>query len=372
MILLLAVYLVLIGLSAIMPKSKKLFYVILAFLWFIAAFCTDHADYQTYYLRYNNYLSLSTMTEAGFNLVMYLFHTLSFDFQGFLCVAYAFTIGTVGWFIKKHTSNCALCIALYSIFPFCIDAVQLRNTIAFCVCLIGMNCLMDFNNKSKVRKVAAYIVAVILASFIHFSSIVFLIILIPYYFEVKKTCTVTGIVTIILVLFGNTGLLSRIATIFVSTDKVDSALERILQYDVYSIQAMQLAMLFMTIIILLIFYITYKNNRVEIKYAANSLLGIKARETMNFAVKTQIVSLAVLPIVYFILDIYRIHRYILILGYVGVSLYGITNSRKYLVNQKAYNIFLILAAWVIFYLQIYKLNNFESTFMALFTNNKLL
>lgn len=370
MILLLAVYLILIGLSAIMPKSKKLFYVMLVFLWFIAAFCTDHADYRTYFLRYNNYLSLSTMTETGFNLIIYLFHKMSFDFQGFLCVAYAFTIGTVGWFIKRHSSNCALCMALYSVFPFCIDAVQLRNTIAFCVCLIGMNYLMDSNNGSKGRKTAVYVIAVIVASFIHFSSIAFLIVLIPYYFDIKKTCTITGIVTVILMLFGNTDLLSRIATIFVSTEKVDSVLGRILLYDVHSIQAIQFAMLFTTIIIMLIFYITYRNNSLEIKYAASSIPGIHARKTMNFAVKTQIVSLVVLPIVYFILDVYRVHRYILILGYIGISLYGVINSRKRFVNQKAYNIFLVLSAWLIFYLQIYRLNNFESTFMALFTNNK--
>lgn len=367
---LLAVYLILIGLSAIMPKSRKLFYSMLVFLWFVAAFCTDHADYKTYLLRYNIYLSLSSMTETGFNLIMYLFHKMSFDFQGFLCVSYAFTIGTVGWFIKKYSPNCALCMALYSIFPFCIDAVQLRNTIAFCVCLIGMNYLMNYNDRSKGRKTVVYIIAVIVASFIHFSSIAFLIILISYYFDVMKTCVITGIATIFLMFFGNADLLNKIATLFVSTEKVDSVLGRIMRYDVHNIHAIQFAMLVTTIIIFPIFYITYRNNKLEIKYGSSSRFAIHTRETMNFSVKTQIVSLVILPIVYFALDVYRVHRYILILGYIGISLYGVTNSRHRFVNQKAYNMFLVLSAWVIFYLQIYRLNNFESTFLALFTNNK--
>lgn len=136
-------------LSVIRPKSNKVFVCLVIFTWFVAAFCTQHADYATYYTRYMNYERLSSLTEVGFTWIMILFHKLAFSFDLFLCVAYAFTIGTVAWFIRKYSPNYTLCFALYSVFPYCIDSVQLRNTIAFCIFLIGLNSLLKRRRNAK-------------------------------------------------------------------------------------------------------------------------------------------------------------------------------------------------------------------------------
>lgn len=174
----------------------------------LAAFCTNHADYLTYYLRFYNYQSLSSMTEAGFNLIMKLFHIMSADFQLFLCIAYAFVICTVCWFIKNNTSKSALVLAIYSIFSYCIDVVQLRNTISFCICLIGLNSLLKSVNKINKKTAIFYCVCVILASFIHFSAILFIVVLLPYYFNIRKCIFITIVSSIIFAVFGNSYIIN--------------------------------------------------------------------------------------------------------------------------------------------------------------------
>lgn len=369
---LVAAFIFLTLLSIIWPKSNRIFVCLVVFTWFIAAFCTQHADYATYYTRYMNYARLSSLTEAGFTWIMIVFHKLSFSFDLFLCSAYAFTIGTVAWFIRKYSPNYTLCFALYSVFPYCIDSVQLRNTMAFCLFLIGLNCLLKDDGKLKVKQVSIFIFCVIAASFIHFSAILFLLVLIPYYFDTRKTTIITAIVTGVLMLVGNVDLLTKVATLFVSSSKMDSVLDRINKYGLHNIHSIQLAMIVPTALILIFICASKYNLSLEEKYGTNSKKKFEARCNLEFFLKIQIVALCILPIVPFILDVYRIHRYLLIPGYIAATSYNTERCRRRLINTTFYHVMLLLAVWLIFYIQICQLNSYEGTFFALFHNNKFI
>lgn len=369
---LMAVFIFLSLLSVIWPRSNKVFVCLVVFTWFVAAFCTQHADYATYYTRYMNYERLSSLTEVGFTWIMILFHKLSFSFDLFLCIAYAFTIGTVAWFIRKHSPNYTICFALYSIFPYCIDSVQLRNTMAFCVFLIGLNSLLKEDETLKIRRVIFFVISVIIASFIHFSAILFLLVLIPYFLDIRKITIVTAIVTGILMLVGNVDLLTKVATLFVSSSKMDSVLDRITKYGVHSIHSIQLAMIIPTALILLFIFSSQYNLRLEEKYGTNLQRTIEVQNNLDIFLKIQIVALCILPIVPFILDVYRIHRYLLILGYIAATSYNTERCKRRLINTTFFYVILMLTVWLIFYIQIYRLNSYEGTFFALFHNNKFI
>lgn len=369
---LVAVFIFLSLLSVIRPKSNKVFVCLVVFTWFVAAFCTQHADYATYYTRYMNYERLSSLTEVGFTWIMILFHKLAFSFDLFLCVAYAFTIGTVAWFIRKYSPNYTLCFALYSVFPYCIDSVQLRNTIAFCIFLIGLNSLLKEGEMLKIKRVSFFVISVIIASTIHFSAILFLLVLIPYFLDIRKTTIVTAIVTGILILVGNVNLLAKVATVFVSSSKMDSVLGRISKYGLHNIHSIQLAMIIPTVFILLFSWASKYNLSLEEMYGTNTKETILARNNSEFFLKIQIVALCILPIVPFILDVYRIHRYLLVLGYIAATSYNTERCKRRLINTTFFYAILMITVWLIFYIQICRLNSYDGTFFALFHNNKFI
>lgn len=372
---LLAVYFALIILCVICPRSQKIFYVLSIFLWFVAAFCVNNADYDIYYRRYYTYFS-SDATEFGYNLILAFFNKLGFQFQTFLYVIYAFIIGVVALFIKRNTENCALAMALYAIFPYCIDVVQLRNTLSWTFCLIGIDFLLehsdDFTRKyaivKKWKKQLAFIVCIILAVQIHFASILFLIILIPYNFNFIMTaiCTLSAIA--ILAVVTDVSFITTFATLFTTAEKVDAILRRIAAYSFDNILNIMLVMIVPTIILLVILFIA--------KYDMLGLLFLEEQKkrqskiaVISLMQKIQLISLIILPLVSLNLDVYRIHRYLLFLGCFGATIYGTTKFCKYIFNKGCYYLLLIFSVIAFFYVQIYKLNNFETTFYALFTNN---
>lgn len=369
---LVAVFIFLSLLSVIWPKSNKIFLCLVVFTWFVATFCTQHADYATYYTRYMNYENLNSLTEIGYTWIMVLFHKLSFSFDLFLCAAYAFTIGTVAWFIRKHSPNYTICFALYSIFPYCIDSVQLRNTMAFCVFLIGLNSLLKEDETLKVKRMSFFVISVIIASFIHFSAILFLLVLIPYFLDIRKTTIVTAIITGVLMLVGNVDLLKKVSTLFVSSNKMDFVLNRITKYGLHNIHSIQMAMIIPTALILLFICSSKYNLGLEEKYGTNLQRTIGVQNNLEIFLKIQIVSLCILPIVPFILDVYRIHRYLLVLGYIAATSYNTERCKRRLINTTFFYAMLLLTVWLIFYIQICRLNSYDGTFFALFHNNKFI
>lgn len=354
------------------PKSKKLMMAFLVFLWFIAAFCTNHADFLTYTVRYNDYLSVASITEVGFNALMKICNVIGLDFQTFLCISYAFILGTIGWFIVKFFNNCAFALGLYSIFPYCIDMVQLRNSLAFALCLIGINQLIQSVESKNTKHVVLFTVLIACASSFHFSTILFLILLVPYYCGAKKNFVITAVLFCILEVVISTDFVARFASIFMYADRVNMILARIQKYDVHNIHTIQLAMILSTIITGCLLWATKYNLVLENRNGSDPTRSEKNIRVIDYIIALQVVAIVIIPMIPFALDIYRIHRYILLIGILFVSLYGDVYSHVRLVNIHLFRLVAFVSIWLVFFLQIYCLNNFESTYLALFTNNAFL
>lgn len=311
------------------------------------------------------------MTEPGYSLLMYLFHVFHISFQGFLCIAYAFTIGTVSWFIKSHTPNFALCLGLYAVFPYCIDAVQLRNTIAFSICLIGIHYLIRERGR---RKYWIFIFSVLMASTFHFSAILFLMLLVPYFLDGKECVFFTAVGMLILGGFTNKGILESIIGIFVGDEKAIQVIERIQNsgYTNRNIYIMLFVIVASAFIIFACLMIALENQKLEIRNGVNVEYEAGYNKVLSFFIKAIVVSLLMLPLVFWSLDIYRIQRYLLILGCVGMTIYDVIPSRVRFMQKKAYYVLLFLAALALFYLQIIKLNNCAGTFQSLLEYNRFL
>lgn len=362
-----SIYICLILLCLILPKSKKVFLITLGFLWFLATFCDSMADSAVYQMRYSEYLSVSSMTEMGYTMLMYLFNRLGFSYVSFLAVIYAVIIGVFAWFIWNYSNRPNTTLALYAIFSFTIDMVQIRNTLAFAIVLIGLSkVLREINRKS----VISFIVCVIVGTALHFSVALFLFLLVPLLLDTKKTILITAITGVVIAIASNVSIVESIIGNFVGLDRAASVIGRISKYDAHSIFTIQMVIIISTIIVsVLLIAVAYNLNRKMFydyeDYERNMAWKNKAAQCL----KIHLALLITLPLVPFVLDVYRINRYVLLLAYICFSYYRIGDRKRNLVSRKAFTVMNFIGVLMLFYVQIYSLNDFYRAFWTFFENN---
>ena len=361
------IFICLIILSIIRPKSKKIFYVILLFMWFTAAFCTECADRSIYMARYSNYLSFSSTTEVGFNFLMFVFNKIGLTFDQFLMIAYAFIFGIYGWFIKKNTDRLAFVAGMYLIFSFCIDTVQLRNSIGFAITLIGVNEL--YKDKMDKKSYIRFVAFVLLGSLFHFSNIFFLILLLGTRYNIKKNAIITAVSSVILLLLSKSNLVVNIGYSFVGS-RINEILGRVNEYTNHQINSMLLCMIISLLLIILCLYLAYRNTKIAKKMNIDD--GVRKFTFIEKTINYQTLLFITIFMIPIIPDVYRIQRYGLLLGYLGCSDYKVIGCKKKLFDSRLYYLFFVIVVLLLFYLQIYKLGNIESTFEALMNNNKFI
>lgn len=364
---LLTIFICLILLSIIRPKSKIVFYCLLILMWFIASFCTNCADRTVYIARYTNYSMFSSRTEIGFDLLMTFFNKMGISFNQYLMIIYAIIFGVYGWFIKRNTDRIAFVLGMYAIFSYCIDAIQIRNSIGFSFALIGINEL--FNSEMSKNKYIKFFAFVIIGSLFHFSNILFLLILLGNKLNIKNNIKVTVVVSTILLILNKTDIIRNIGAKVIGV-RINEILGRVNDYTTQQINNMLLVMIISLLLMLCCLYLAYRNTNIGKSWSISD--GIKKNSYIVKVLNSQIILFITIFMIPIIPDIYRIQRYGLILGYLGCSKFKVLECPKKVIDPNIYNWLFIITVLLLFYLQIYRLGNIESTFLALMNNNKFM
>lgn len=154
--------------SLIYPKSKKVAILNLFFMWIIISFNYYNADYNNYIKIYNN---PSIIADLGFGLMCRIFQSIGFSYNTMLGVISAICLSLLYRVFHRMSDKVALVTALYFIFPFFADAIQIRNFIAMSIVLFSLKYLDE--NNSRLHIVLYYICIFIAISF-HVLAIVYL------------------------------------------------------------------------------------------------------------------------------------------------------------------------------------------------------
>lgn len=351
-------------LSLILPKSKVIFYSYLFLLWYVAAFCTQCADRSVYIARYINYLNFQSQTECGFNLLMWVFNKVGIQFDTFLMIIYAFILGIYAWFIKKNTERISFVLGLYGIFSYCIDVVQIRNSLGFAFVLIGLHQFLK--NKMGKKECVKFCFFVIVGSLIHFSNIFFLLLLVCNKKSFKENLKIVLVTATLLIIIVKVNLLRGLGFKAVG-NKIDDVFGRIASYSSHQINSMVITVIISFLLMIVILYISYKNTCFE-RIAG----GQEKKEFLTKIMNSQAMLFITVFMIQVMPDVYRIQRYGMLLGYIGCSKYEVSNTKNKVLSTNFYNFLTVLVALLLFYLQITKLGNYEATFRALMTNNKFL
>lgn len=362
------IYIGLLGLCFVLQKSKIVTLVSAGYMWFITSFCTNPADITTYIRRYTMYTKIEEQTEYGFNVVVSTFNAMGVDYQTFMCIVYAFIIIVICWFILSNTTRPAMAFGLYAACTFTIDMVQMRNTLGFVMVLIGIHLLM--NLKRKWLATLLYVVMVLLGTSFHAANIAFLLLLIPFYFDLIQNFVITAVALLVLPILTSSELLTRLSSLFVGQEKALQISRRINRFEEISAQRITFIVLVSAALVIFLLLVVKYNLRKPMFRTLEDYQAVAAPvRRVDMILNMQLIMLSVIPFISWTLDIYRNPRYMLMVGFVGVSQYMAGKNKKLLIGNWLFTGLCIVAVMMIFYLQIDTINNHVRAFEVFFTDN---
>lgn len=352
--------------SIIKKDSKVLFYITFIFLWILMAFNYNNADYKMYENLYNLYGNSSNLMSAEilFQLFCKLGCYFGINYKVFIIIYSTITILLLASSFKNLTNNCNLVVGLYMIFPFLLDAVQIRHFMAIALIIFGLKYLITDNNKD----IWKYIVCNIIAIGFHYVAAYFLLFIIVKFFNNKKVLLFCILLDLILVMLIISGIGVTILGYFLPARKVEA------YFLNYEFKTSNLIMFVATIIQILTVIYAYilksiwqkrYNNKI---YEENDNIE-REKRTVDLILKINNLSLLLIPTFFFNIQLFRISRTILILDYVLLSITLGKKNRKDDILLLAFTFIVII---LFFYLRVIQNDVFDITAGALVNYNYLL
>lgn len=159
-------------LNIIFAKSKrysnKLGIIFIIFMWVLFWSNTNNPDFFVYKAIYQNNANFTTQSlELGFILLVKLGNFIGASYHVFLMLITFVCFYLIHSTLKKITKELNLVYAMYFIFPFFFDVIQLRNFIVMSILIYSTKYLLN-NNKVK------YIIAILIASSFQIIAIAYL------------------------------------------------------------------------------------------------------------------------------------------------------------------------------------------------------
>lgn len=348
-------YVLLIVSGWFLKKNKGLYILMSAFMFVLLAFRTSGADYDIYLSRFNFHTQLNSFTEVLFTAYVDVFHGLNLTFDNFIQVSALLCIVIPLFFIFKKSNYPCRVLSMYMLYSFPIDGLQVRSSLAFGIVLVGLIYLMENNKKSELY----YLIATVIASMIHTSSIVYALFLPVNRFSKKRMTWKVGsmfLIEIIAVFFLNNILLEYLTSgsilnmVYLLSHAAND------NYRIFMYISKSLAM----------FAIEF--GLLEL-YRRNCL--IKAEENikrLDFVTKLNFITLFVIPLYFLTVDLYRIQRYLFL--FTLIIIFG--TKLKISKNKNIFLLLSVLGFGIIYFLYFIRSTDYTATIVPLLLKNSLI
>lgn len=191
MLIIFSVLLIHIGL--IKRQSKILFYIIWILLLLLFGGSTENADRIAYMNNYeqSTFGAFDAPFEYGFQLLCQIGSFLGLSYDQFLFVIALIGLALIASTIKLYAGNSSYTLSLYSIYPFVLDTVQIRNFAAMSIIIYGSRYIL-----SHKKEYIKYIISILLASSVHVSALFYFSGLIVAFKNTKKLFTIVVVAAI--------------------------------------------------------------------------------------------------------------------------------------------------------------------------------
>lgn len=194
--------------------KRSVFYgiVILVFLFIVASFYCDLADYQVYF---NEYYGRNTHTsEIGYTWISSLFFKLGLPFEVFYAIYMLVFFGILFYFYHNNLKkSIGFAILLTAIFPYINYLQQIRSAMGMGVILLGLCFIDNRHGKLTLKTVLGYLCTVGIAMTFHITSFAYIVFLIVLFFKertVKWLCVLAFPITVLFVYIVGNGMIVEI------------------------------------------------------------------------------------------------------------------------------------------------------------------
>lgn len=238
----------------IIGKKEKLMYVtLIAWLWVIMSFTYGIADESVYISRYNNPDLWIGKTELAYSALISICNKVGFTFQQFKMVVSALELWLIASTVWKYAKYPNIILVLYSLYPFALNVAQMRNALATAIMIYACRYLVFDNDAGKRMTLSdvKYCCYIILATLVHSTSIVWLVLLVAKKSDIKFTFIFTLFANFVIAFVLSPSTIARVANIFGAGSRIGAYLTNEYQqssYRHYGIALIQviLTALFMT------------------------------------------------------------------------------------------------------------------------------
>ncbi|MBZ4656143.1 MAG: hypothetical protein JG759_691 [Thermoanaerobacter sp.] len=373
----------LIFIAFIKKDSKILAIFLLTLMWVLYGWNTGNADYINYNVAYyHNAISpINYNKEIAFQLLCKLFNKFGLDYNQFLVIISITGLVLITSTIRRYTKNVAFVLAMYFIFPFMLDVVQVRNFLAMAIVVFGLRFLIEKKKWGKVK----YIILVLLASTFHYSALFYFIFLLKEVQSTKKLVYFSLFTTSICVVNSYTELIPTLAAKIAPNAKVYAWFTNRMNLGIF------IALFVHAVTFLLVNYAYKRIKNAQIKYLHENSINSEKKYSnksflkpnlvefkpfninmnfVNFAYKVNIISSLVFPLYVFNMIFFRLYRNIFIINYIlfSLSLFNVRYDKreKFLYGLLVFFYVILMAAYYIV------IPHYDSVFSAVLQNNSLL
>lgn len=204
--------------AVFMPKSKLLYCIILIYMWLLFSLNTGAPDTSIYEWIY--YENIPDAFEPFFTALMVVCKAMHLPFIGFRMVVVSLLLIFLNFTFRKIGEYKTLAIAMYMISPFPWQISGMRAALSCAILMYALSVLIENPNKNTKK----YCFFLLIATFIHYSSILFAVML--FVKVVKKESTRKRIIAYIIIavigtlMVQHTDILYNIVSKFTNREKI--------------------------------------------------------------------------------------------------------------------------------------------------------
>ena len=339
-------------------------------LYLAIAFNNGNVDYNAYV---RNYDSGVFEHEGLFSFLELISKNFGLSYAQFVFFIVTISFLLIWITIKKLNINTAAFCILYFFYPFCLDVIQIRNLLAYSIIFYAFLWLIEGDRKGKIK----YAIAVLIASTIHFSSIVYLSILLYEFIKNSKKIRIAyaTLTAVFIISTLNVGVLRNYLTIFQTYVYKYTSDTRVFEMAICDVGERGYIIFYaihFTLIALQLICLNDINKQEE--NVLNFTKGIvvdttTAKRYIELVFWMGIVLTIFIPLYRFQATLFRITRNLMLMNYSGLLVYCRSSIKK----NKSLILSVLLVAIVafMFWFEIYRGINKDLIFDAIFENNWL-
>lgn len=354
--------------NILMKDSKLIFFLTLIFMWILMAFTYGNADENIYFSRYTEPYLWNNQTEFLYAVIIRVFNLLHFNFYQFKACMALIQLLLISMTVRKFSKLPGFVLLMYSIFPFTMDIAQMRNALATSIMIFSIKYLMNEENQLEIENKLTkndfiFIVCILVATFIHTASFIWIVLLFAKKVTFKTTVIATMLFFVLFSFIITPTNVVWLADIFGATTRMAAYVSNAYQLTKEShlfaaIIRVSIYMIFVTIFL----YITKFNN-------ANYI----PKNQLYFMKKINVMILCIVPfMIHYTTEVYRMQAGLSIVNYI-VMTNCINSKLEYKMRTSKWNLFVtlfvIMFAFTNLYLLILRNENFNTVFKPVFQNN---